>query len=133
MKRIYIVTIFVVLLLVSFFGITYSYEYNEGSYLRFELIGDYEVSLNVGEHYVENGVYVTDGVNDFSNLVFIDKSMLNIHKAGRYKIKYELNLNGTKEYVYRIVSVKDNVKPKIFFLTKRRSMASMAESPFTSP
>ena len=116
MKKIYIVTGFVTLLLVSFLGVTYSYEYNGDSLLEFKLLGDYEIYLNRGDPYIEYGVKVYNGDDDLSDLVYIDKSNLNINKSGSYKVKYEISLGETKEYVYRIVHVLDKNESKIKLL-----------------
>lgn len=113
MKKIYIVLCFVVLLLVSFLGITYSYEYNENTSLRFELIGDYILDLSLDDEYIEYGVKVIYNGNDISSLVNIDNSMVDMNSVGEYKVKYEVVLDDMVEYIYRIVKVTENVKPVI--------------------
>lgn len=113
MKKLYIILGFVVLLLMSFLGITYSYEYNNNSLLKFELVGESEISINLGDTYVEKGIKVYDGVSDISDLVLIDSSMLDTNKVGKYKIKYEVNFAGIREYIYRTINVIDNEPPVI--------------------
>ena len=113
MRRLYIVTSFVVLLLVSFLGITYSYEYDNNTVITFELLGDYSLDLDLGESYVEYGVRVYYDGKDVSSMGNIDDSMLNINKVGTYKIKYEINIDNVSEYVYRTVNIKENISPQI--------------------
>lgn len=113
MKKIFYITAFIGLLLIGFLGITYSYEYNENEPLKFELIGPYELYLNVNTEYEEYGIKVYRNNTDISSLVNIDSSLINVNKLGEYKVKYEVDVDGNKEYVYRIVKVIDNIKPEI--------------------
>lgn len=57
---------------------------------RIELIGDEEITLNVGDKYVEYGAkaYNTDGV-DISSEIKIDSS-LDTSKQGKYTVSYSI-------------------------------------------
>ena len=81
--------------------------------LQTDLIGEYELVLNLNEEYVEKGINVFYNGNNISSLVKIDSSMVDVRKVGEYKVRYEVNLDGVTEYVYRIVRVRENVKPTI--------------------
>ena len=113
MKKFYIITSFIIVLLVSFLGVTYSYEYNENESLLFELVGPYEIELELNDNYYEYGVRVVRNGEDISNLVNINKTSLDISKVGNYKVKYELLVDNNIEYIYRIVNVREYVKPLI--------------------
>lgn len=113
MRKVYVITTFIIVLLVSFLGITYSYEYNENDSLAFELIGPYEINLELNEEYYEYGVKVIRNGVDISNLVNINNTSLDTSKVGEYKIKYELLVDGNIEYIYRIVKVREYIKPEI--------------------
>ena len=113
MKKFYIITSFIIVLLVSFLGVTYSYEYNENESLMFELVGPYEIDIELNDNYYEYGVKVVRNGEDISNLININKSSLDTSKVGNYKVKYELLLDGNIEYIYRIVNVREYVKPQI--------------------
>ena len=113
MKKILFITSFIIVLLVSFLGITYSYEYKENDSLNFELIGPSILYIDVYSEYEEYGVKVLDGNVDITSFVKIDSSLVNTNELGEYKVKYELDVDGNKEYVYRIVKVIDMSSPKI--------------------
>ena len=113
MKKIYIVSSFILFLTVSFLGITYSYEYNDNEYLTFQLIGDYIVNLELGNQYIDSGVNVIYNGNDISSMVDIDASLVDVNKVGEYKVKYLVNIDDTYEYIYRIVRVREYIKPLI--------------------
>ena len=113
MKRILYVTIFITILLVSFMGITYSYEYNNMESLKFELIGPAILYVDVNTEYKEYGIKVVNNGIDISSSVKIDSSLVNINELGKYKVKYEIEIDGNKEYVYREVIVIDKTEPKI--------------------
>ena len=113
MRKVYVILSFVVVLLIGFLGITYSYEYNENTSLKFELIGDYELDLLLNDKYIEYGINVIYNGEDISSLVNIDSSMVDMSKVGEYKVKYEIVIDGISEYIYRIVRVRENVKPEI--------------------
>lgn len=116
MRNILVVTIFVVSLLVSFLGITYSYEYNDSSFPTFELIGSNQLEFELGSKYIEPGVIVIHNDEDISSLVNIDSSSLNMNRVGEYKIKYEIDIDGVKEYIYRSIQVKEYISPEIKLL-----------------
>ena len=116
MKNICIITSIIVFVLVSFLGITYSYEYNEVNFVRFELVGDSVFDLSLGNEYVEYGVSAYIDGDDVSSLVNIDNSTLDVNSVGKYKIKYEITIGDTNEYIYRIVNVRENIKPAITLL-----------------
>ncbi len=109
MKKIYYISILVIILIVSFLGITYSFEYGEENDLTFELIGPTDLYLDVGTEYTEYGIKVKYNGMDITNKIKIDKSELDTQKLGNYKVKYEYN----NEYVYRNVNVIDKEAPII--------------------
>ena len=105
MRKLFYVTTIMVIALVSFLGVTYSYEYNDDNSLKFELIGPYELYLDVNTEYNEYGINVIRNGYNVSSLVKIDNSSVDINKLGEYKVKYEIDNNGNTEYIYRIVKV----------------------------
>lgn len=113
MKKIWYVTIFITILLVSFLGITYSYEYNSIESLTFELVGPSVLYVDVNTEYKEYGIKVVNNGVDISSSVNIDSSLVNINEMGEYKVKYEIEIGGNKEYVYRNVIVIDKISPQI--------------------
>ena len=113
MKRIVFLVSFITILLVSFLGITYSYEYNDNETLKFELIGPSVLYIDVNSEYEEYGVKVIDNNVDVSSLVKIDSSNLDVSRLGVYKVKYELDVDGNIEYIYRDVIVIDKRAPKL--------------------
>lgn len=113
MKRIVFLVSFITILLVSFLGITYSYEYNDNETLKFELIGPSVLYIDVNSEYEEYGVKVIDDNVDVSSLVKIDSSNLDVSRLGEYKVKYELDVDGNIEYIYRDVIVIDKRAPKL--------------------
>ena len=116
MRKIFVVASLIFVLLISFLGITYSYEYNENNSLKFELIGPYEIDLEINSIYYEHGVKVIrDGI-DISDSVLINSSMLDVNKVGEYRIKYEIIVDGHTEYIQRIVNVYEKISPEIQLL-----------------
>lgn len=114
MKKMYYITTFILLLLVSFFGVTYSYEYEaNGSDIKFNLIGPEILYVDVNTEYKEYGVNISKYGKDISNSVIIDSSMVDTSILGEYKVKYQVNVDGTTEYIYRDVIVIDKVAPVI--------------------
>lgn len=113
MKRIVYVIIFITILLVSFLGITYSYEYNDNESLKFDLIGPSTLYIDVGTKYEEYGIKVINNGVDISSYVTIDSSSVDTSVLGEYKVKYELYIDGNNEYIYRIVKVIDKSAPQI--------------------
>lgn len=113
MKKVYIIMSFIVLLLIGFLGITYSYEYTGADSLTFELLGPYKLYLNLDDEYDEYGIKVMDNGVDISSQINIDSSSLDMNKVGEYKIKYSIDMDGNEEYVYRLVVVRENIKPEI--------------------
>ena len=109
MKKIYYVTTFIAILIVSFLGITYSFEYTDEEELKFELIGPDNLYLDVDTEYTEYGIKVTHNNIDVSNSVKIDASNVDSSKLGEYKVKYKYN----NEYIYRKVIVIDKISPTI--------------------
>ena len=81
MKRIVFLTSFIIILLVSFLGITYSYEYNDNEIFKFELIGPSVLYIDVNSEYEEYGVKVVNNNIDVSSLVKIDSSNLDISSS----------------------------------------------------
>ena len=113
MNKMYYVVIFITVLLISFLGITYSYEYNDDSSLEFELVGPTTLYLDVYSEYEEYGIKVLYNNKNISDQVQIDDSKLNMNELGEYRIKYEVNINNRHEYVYRKVVVMDRKAPVI--------------------
>ena len=109
MKNLYYVSIVLIILIVSFLGITYSYEYNEEDNIDFQLIGPENLYMNVNDEYQEYGIKVTDKGIDVSDKVVIDDSLVDVTKLGEYKVKYEYK----EEYIYRNVIVFDKEAPVI--------------------
>ena len=105
MKKIVFVVGFILVLLISFLGITYSFEFSSDDTLTFELNGDSIIEIGLNSKYVEYGVKVIKNNRDISDSVIIDSSMVNVNAVGEYKVKYEIDNNGNKEYIYRIVKV----------------------------
>lgn len=112
MKRIYYVTAFVLLLLVSFLGITYSFEYDGDNSISFEIIGPDPLYIDVNTDYAEYGIKIIDSGRDVSSEVKVDTSKVDFNKLGEYKVKYQYG----NEYVYRDVIIIDKEKPVIELL-----------------
>ncbi len=109
MRKIYYVSIILIVLIVSFIGITYSFEYNDNGELSFELIGPGTLYLDVDTDYVEYGIKVYSNGIDISDKVVIDNDMVNTSKLGEYNVKYQIG----DEYIYRKVIIIDKVSPVI--------------------
>ncbi len=109
MKKIYYITIFLIVLIVSFLGITYSIEYQDEGVIHFNLIGPSPLYVDVYTTYSEYGIEVSVNGTDVSDKVKIDSSSVNMNKIGKYKVKYEYG----GEYIYRDVIVFDKEKPVI--------------------
>ena len=62
------VLIFIIVLIVSFLGITYSFEYTNDEQLTFELIGPTNLYLDVNTEYTEYGIKVINNKIDISKL-----------------------------------------------------------------
>ena len=112
MRKIYYVSLALIVLIVSFLGITYSFEYDNDDNIKFELLGPSTFYLGVGDDYQEYGIKVIYHGIDVSKDVIVDNSNLNNSKLGEYKVKYEY----MDEYVYRDVIVIDKTKPVISLL-----------------
>ena len=112
MSKIYYVTAFVLLVLVSVLGITYSFEYDNIGDVSFEILGPEVLYIDVNSEYTEYGIKVLHAGKDVSKDVKIDTSKLDISKLGDYKVKYQYG----NEYVYRSVKVIDKESPEITLL-----------------
>lgn len=112
-RKIVYISTFVIVLLISFLSVTYSYEYKGDETLKFELIGPSKLYVDINSEYYEYGIKVTNDGKDLSSLVNIDTSSLSINEIGEYRVRYELELNGNIEYVYRDVYVIDMSAPKV--------------------
>lgn len=112
MRKIYYVSIFITIIVVSIIGITYSLDYVSDSELAFELIGPSNLYIEVNDEYEEYGIKVTSEGMDISDSVKIDSSSVDTSKVGEYQVKYEVN----GEYIYRKVIVIDKEKPVIKLL-----------------
>ena len=113
MRKYYYVTTFIIMLIVSFVGITYSYEYDNSEGLKFDLIGPSVMYHDVNTDYEEYGIKVMYKNRDISDMVDIDSSKVDTTKLGEYKVKYTVEIDGMTEYIYRIVKVIDMSAPKI--------------------
>ena len=109
MRKIYYVSIILIVLIVSFIGITYSFEYSNSGELSFELIGPSNLYLDVDTDYVEYGIKVYNNGIDISDKVKIDDSMIDTSKLGEYNVKYQIG----DEYIYRKVIDIDKVSQVI--------------------
>ena len=107
MSKYYYITTFILLLLVSYLGITYSYEYVDGV-IKFELVGDYIKYVDVYSEYEEEGVLVYRDNKDISSFVKIEDN-INMNKLGEYKVRYSIG----NEYINRVVRVVDRERPQI--------------------
>lgn len=112
MKKIYYVAIFVIMMIISFLGTTYSFEYDKNKGAKFEILGSDPLYIDVNHDYFEYGVKVTSGFSDVSDKVKIDTSKVNTNELGEYRVKYQYE----NEYVYRDVIVVDKEKPVIKLL-----------------
>lgn len=112
MKRIYYISTVLIILIVSFLGITYSLEYEESDNLTFELVGPSSLYINVGEEYQEYGIKVYANGSDISDKVIIDSKEIDTTKLGEYRVKYQVY----NEYVFRNVYVIDRIAPEIKLL-----------------
>ena len=117
MRRMYYVTTLIIVLIISYLGITYSFVYeNDNEVVSFELLGPASLYVDVNSEYIEYGVKVFYQGNDISKQVVIDNSSVNMNKLGQYRVKYSVNVMGVEEYVYRDVKVIDTVSPVIELL-----------------
>lgn len=116
MKQIVCISTFLIVIFVSIVGVTFSYDYKENESVLFNLIGPYEVVLELDEEYYEYGVFVTSNGMDISNEVNINYLSLDTNIVGDYKVKYEVFVNGNIEYIYRKVRVIERVLPEIKLL-----------------
>lgn len=112
MRKIYYVSIILIILVVSFLGITYSFEYEDDESIKFELVGPSILYLGVNNEYEEYGIKVTQNGIDVSKDVIIDNSNVDMSKLGEYKVKYEYK----NEYIYRDIVIIDKNKPVISLL-----------------
>lgn len=108
-KKIYVLSILLIVLIVSYLGITYSFSYEQDYSLDFALFGPSPLYIDVFTEYEEYGIKVTENGNDVSNKVKIENNSVDVKKIGEYKVKYTYN----NEYVYRDVTVIDRIKPVI--------------------
>lgn len=113
MRKYYYITTFIILMLVSFIGITYSYEYENSDSIKFELIGPSTLYVDVNTDYVEYGVKIKYKNMDISDQVIIDDSQVNMAVLGKYLVKYTVSIDGLSEYIYREVIVIDKTSPVI--------------------
>jgi len=113
MRKMYYVTTFIIVLMVSYLGITYSFEYGmENGVINFELLGPKTLYIDVNSEYVEYGVNVVYGGKNISDQVVVD-STVDMTVLGEYQVKYAVNIEGITEYVYRDVIVIDKESPVI--------------------
>lgn len=114
MKRTYYVTTFILILLVSYIGMTYSFSYGkEGEIVSFKLIGPSILYIDVNSPYEEYGVVASMNGVDLTDKVTIDSSLVDTSKLGEYRVKYQVVNDNFNEYIYRTVRVIDGEKPVI--------------------
>lgn len=82
-------------------------------YVTYKLNGKDNIKLRFGDDYKEE--YVSFSINNKKNNNIIIKSNLNTKKVGDYIVLYKLD---NKYYLFRKVSVIDDVKPEINLLGK---------------
>ena len=82
-------------------------------YVTYKLNGKDNIKLRFGDDYKEE--YVSFSINNKENNNIIIKSNLNTKKVGDYIVLYKLD---NKYYLFRKVSVIDDVKPEINLLGK---------------
>lgn len=102
-----ILTIITISLLISQFTI-------ERNTTQFSLLGDSEITLEVGESYTDQGFIAVKNKKDITKKVKVN-SDVNTDKVGDYTIKYNLKiayLNINKTLV-RTIHVKDTIKPTL--------------------
>lgn len=117
MKCVYYATTFVIMLLISYLGITYSFVYGEDNQVvGFELIGPELLYMDVNSEYIEYGAKATYNGKDISDKVKVDSSLVNTNVLGDYKVKYSVFVDDVEEYIYRDVRVIDTVSPVIELL-----------------
>lgn len=85
-KIIAVTLIFLVLGLILGVGSCYFLTKND----KFEIIGEKDITLNVGDSYVERGAKVIAFGKDLSNQIEIE-SDVNTSVAGIYVVKYKVN------------------------------------------
>lgn len=109
MQKIYYVSIILIVIIVSFLGITYSYNNELEGEISFKLVGPGTLYIDVDDEYEEYGINVF--VNDIlvTEGVTTDSTSVDTSKLGEYKVKYQYR----DEYVIRYVKVIDKVKPEI--------------------
>ena len=109
MKKIYYVSIVLIVLIVSFLSVTYSYNMELDGEVTFDFIGPSTLYIDVDNEYEEYGIKVFIDDVDVTKDVTIDSSNVDTSKLGEYKVKYQYK----DEYVYRYVRVIDKVSPVI--------------------
>lgn len=91
-------------------------KFHKKGYVIYKLNGNSKVKVNYGDNYEDE--YVTFKVNNKEVKDVVISSNLNIKKPGNYIIAYKLKLSSFNYYLFRVVSVIDNLKPTINLLGK---------------
>lgn len=85
---------------------------------KITLLGKITMSLEKGDIYKESGATATDNIDgDITDKIIIDKSELDVQKAGTYKIYYSVkDAAGNSDSKERkvIIGIVDNEKPVIY-------------------
>lgn len=89
-------------------------KFHKKGYVIYKLNGNSKVEVNYGDNYEDE--YVTFKVNNKEVKDVVISSNLNIKKPGNYIIAYKLKLSSFNYYLFRVVSVIDNLKPTINLL-----------------
>ena len=77
---------------------------------KFEIIGEKEITLTIGDDYIEEGAIAIAFGRDISSQIEIDSSNLDITQAGEYYIKYSVdNYLYKNVFRYRYVIVEENL------------------------
>ena len=90
----------------------YLYYYLKTSVIDLNLVGDDNVTINLGDTYIDEGVSAYFKDEDISDKVNVTNNIDN-YKVGTYEINYSVNYKNKSAKKVRMVSVIDNVKPDI--------------------
>ena len=101
--------------------------------IEFKLLGEENITLEVGSEYTDEGFVATDNNKDISNKIKID-SNLNTKKIGNYNISYNLKLVylDINETLYRNINVVDTTSPELTVEGKKSITAYLGDK-FTYP
>ena len=117
MKKIYYVSIFLIILIVSFLGITYSFEYDNDASVKFELIGPSPLYINAGSSYSEYGIKVLYNDIDVNKKVKLKTDRTVIYMGAPLNLnietEYSFNKNENSDIVYETTHIEDQLGIRI--------------------